>query len=98
MIGPVIEHSPGRHRPEARPTVLSSQWLRGFRISRVRRPDGSSFTVTVPSWGMADGAEHLAPRHRWIRDDGGRREPSSASVLRLAAAISGAGGYDEPTG
>lgn len=94
----MIEHTPGRTRPEQRPTILSSGWLRGFRVSRVRRPDGSSFTVTVPSMGVADGTEHLAPRHRWICDEGGRREPSSASLLRLATAIAGMGGPDHQIG
>jgi hypothetical protein len=48
--------------------------------------------------GVADGTEHLAPRHRWIRDEGSRREPSSASLLRLATAISGIGSPDHQVG
>ncbi len=94
MMGVVNDLSAGRRRSEPRPTILSGEWLRGFRISRVHRPDGSSFTVTVPSLGVADGTEHLAPRHRWIGEDSGRREPSSASVLRLAAALGGTGAHD----
>jgi hypothetical protein len=74
-----------------RPTVHCTGWLRGFRISRVLRPDGSSFTVTVPALGVAEGTEHLAPHHRWITEDGGRRPPSHAALLRLAAALRGGG-------
>ena len=90
MVG-VIAFPTGRAVPEPRPTILSSEWLRGFRISQVLRPDGSSFTVTVPSLGVADGTEHLAPRHRWITDDSGRREPPYCGLVRLAAALSGSG-------
>ncbi len=85
----VIELRAGNDDPAARPTILTAGWLRGFRVSTVRRPDGSWFTVSVPSQGVAEGTEHLAPGHRWITGDGAPR-PSDASLLALAAAVSGA--------
>jgi hypothetical protein len=90
MMSTVIERHAGRDDAAARPTILTAGWLRGFRVSTVRRPDGSWFTVSVPSKGVAEGTEHLAPGRRWITGDGPPR-PSDASLLALAAVVSGAG-------
>ncbi len=88
MMGGMIEQFAEARRTRPRPVVITGEWIRGFRVSKVVRPDGSSFTVSVPSLGVDDGTEHLAPRHRWIRMDGGQRDPSCTSVLRLVAALS----------
>ena len=90
MMGAVTEFRPGREAPPDRPTVATSGWMGGFRVSTVRRVDGSTFTVTVPCAGVAEETEHLAPRRRWISGEGSRR-PSDTSLLALAAAVVGAG-------
>jgi hypothetical protein len=74
------------------PLVLSSEWHGGTRVSKVLRTDGSMFTVTVPSLGVYDHTEHLAPRQPWITDDSGRPELSTVAALRLAAAVAGPSG------
>jgi hypothetical protein len=71
--------------PELRPVVLSSEWHRGDRVSRVLRADGSIFTVTVPRPGVDECTQHLARQQEWISDDSGRSELSIPGFLRLAA-------------
>ena len=72
-----------------RPLVLGTHRCGDKRISRVLRPDGSMFTVTVPSRGMEDrpGGDDTTgrSRRRWI--SGGRSEPSVDGLDRLASAV-----------
>ena len=59
------------------PVILSIADVAGRRVSRVRRGDGSTFTVTVPAGGIdrqPGPDERIRP---WIREeDGGRRVPT----------------------
>ncbi len=71
---------------DLRPVVLSTGWHQGVRVSRVRRPDGSVFTVSVPRLGMDDHTEHPAARRRWISADSGRPRLSTDGFVRLALA------------
>jgi hypothetical protein len=90
-MGTVDEPTPFSHRGPAvtttglRPVVLSSEWHRGERTSRVLRPDGSTFTVTVPRLGMDERIECLVPQHPWISDDTGRPDLSTTGFVRLAS-------------
>lgn len=76
-----------RHADGPRPLILDSRWHAGARVTRVLRPDGTIFTVTVPSLGVYEHTEHLAPRHPWITDERGAPELSTVGALRLAAAV-----------
>jgi hypothetical protein len=67
--------------------ILTSRGRRGERISRVLRPDGSIFTVTVPRLGMDERIGHRGPEDPWISHGAGRPEPTRAGLLRLAAAV-----------
>jgi hypothetical protein len=71
---------------ELRPVVLSSAWHQGDRVSKVLRPDGSVFTVTVPRLAMDDRTAHLVAGRRWISDDGGGPRLSGSGLVRLATA------------
>jgi hypothetical protein len=72
--------------PASRPVILTGGGRRGARISRVKRPDGSAFTVTVPRHGVDEGTANSTPGRPWISDDTGRPELSASGFLRLAAA------------
>lgn len=58
------------------------------RITLIRRPDGSSLTVTVPNAAMND-ETGAAGTESWIRENGDRREPPTAALLHLAALVTG---------
>jgi len=85
----------GRCHDVARPVVLASEWHGGARVSRVRRPDGSVFTVTVPGLAVYDHTEHLAPAHPWISDDTGQPQLTTVGALRLVAALDPSSGGRE---
>jgi hypothetical protein len=76
---------PGRAIPEEpaeRPTIASRETADGSRVSTVRRPDGSSFTVSVPAGAMEDEAGKWS--RRWITGDPPSGPASDAGLRRLA--------------
>lgn len=81
--GPVSPQS----GPGGRPVIETRQHA-DCRISLVRRPDGSSLTVTVPTAAMDD-ETGAAGTESWIRENGDRREPPTAALLHLAALVTG---------
>jgi hypothetical protein len=59
----------------------------GRRVSRVRRGDGSTFVVTIPTGGI-DG--HPGPYEQstpWIHEDGGGRRMPAGSLDGLIARV-----------
>jgi hypothetical protein len=78
--------APPATRTDARPVVLTCGWRYGERISRVLRPDGTAFTVTVPRLGLSEHNQLTAAVRPWISEDTGRSELSDRGALSLAAA------------
>ena len=78
--------APGSH---SRATVLSCEQVGGRRISTLLRPDGTTFTVTVPAGGIdtCEAAGDTGTGGAWIAEDGAPRQPSAASLLRLADSL-----------
>jgi hypothetical protein len=72
--------------PGPGPVVLGSHRCGGSRISRVLRPDGSMFTVTVPG---GDGSVRCSRSRPWISDDSGRSELTGDGLAALASAAMG---------
>jgi hypothetical protein len=92
---------PDRHRAQVLPfrhpsagglvesaaVILSISDAGGRRVSKVRRGDGSTFTVTVPPGGVdthQGGSQRAAP---WIREDRGGRRLPDAPLDGLAARV-----------
>ena len=80
---------PGAAGSRGRATVLRCEQVGGRRISILLRPDGTTFTVTVPAGGMdaCEVAGDTGPGAAWIIDDGAEREPSAASLHQLALSV-----------
>ncbi len=73
--------------PVGDPVIVSVSEVGERRVSRVRRSDGTTFTVTVPAGGMdrpQDPGERTAP---WIREDFGPRPVPHAALDGLAARV-----------
>jgi hypothetical protein len=70
---------------EFRPTIVGSEWVRGERRSTIRRPDGSTFTVTVPPIGMDECTDGVHWPHGWIT--GGREPHAPSGLLQLHRAV-----------
>jgi len=82
--------------PVGDPVVVSVTEVDDRRISRVRRGDGTTFTVTVPPGGMDrphDPGERAAP---WIREEAGPRPVPHAALDGLAARVRMHAVPDEP--
>src|SRR5580692_2405539 len=92
---------PDRHRAQVLPfrrpragglverpaVILSVGDAGGRRVSKVRRGDGSTFTVTVPAGGID---AHQGGSHRagpWIREDAGGGRVPDAPLDELASRI-----------
>jgi hypothetical protein len=90
---------PDRHRAQVLPfrhpgagglverpaVILSISDAGGRRVSKVRRGDGSTFTVTLPAGGI-----DAHPGHRagpWIREDTGGVRVPNAALDELASRI-----------
>jgi hypothetical protein len=73
-----FRHPPAGGLVERPAVILSISDAGGQRVSKVRRGDGSTFTVTVPAGGID---AHQGGSHRagpWIREDtGGGRVPNA---------------------
>ncbi|MGP0110740.1 MAG: hypothetical protein ACLPR9_18110 [Acidimicrobiales bacterium] len=80
---------PGAAGSRGRATVLRCEQVGGRRISTLLRPDGTTFTVTVPAGGMDayEVAGDTGTGAAWIIDDGAEREPSAASLHQLALSV-----------
>jgi hypothetical protein len=70
-----------------RPTILSITCAGGERISKIRRADGSTFTVIVPGGGIDRPWATSRPGMRWVREDGAPRHVPAAALARLAARV-----------
>lgn len=81
-------HPAGAGGPSVGAAVIVSVTEVGDRrVSRVRRGDGTTFTVTVPPGGMdrpSDPDERTAP---WIREESGPRPVPCAALDGLAARV-----------
>jgi len=92
---------PDRHRAQVLPfrhpraggpaedpaVILSIGDADGRRVSKVRRGDGSTFTVTIPPGGIDAHQGGSRPAAPWIgEDEGGRRMPT-APLDGLAARV-----------
>ena len=89
-----FRHTPAGGLVESTAVIVSIGDACGRRVSRVRRGDGSTFTVTVPAGGVdahPGGSHRSAP---WIREDGGGRRVPDAPLDGLAARV----GLDLMTG
>jgi len=92
---------PDRHRAQVLPfrhpragglverpaVILSIGDAGGRRVSKVRRGDGSTFTVTVPAGGID---AHQGGSHRagpWIREDAGGGRVPNGPLDELASRI-----------
>jgi hypothetical protein len=64
--------------------------MEGARVSTIRRPDGSTLTVTVPTTALDDKGWSSQQSPSWITEDSAARQPS-ASALRLLASVAAAG-------
>lgn len=73
-----------------RPSIATREAADGSRVSTVHRPDGSSFTVSVPR-GAMDG-ESAGRSRRWINGDAPADPASDAALRRLAELIMPPGG------
>jgi len=82
-----FRHTPAGGLVESPAVILFIGDAGGRRVSKVRRGDGSTFTVTVPAGGIdarQAGSHGAAP---WIREDGGGRRAPGAPLDGLAARI-----------
>ncbi len=73
--------------PVGDPVVLSVTEAGDRRVSRVRRDDGTTFTVTVPAGGVERSHHPDPPTGPWIREDGGPRPVPRAALDGLAARV-----------
>ena len=82
-----FRHPPAGGLVESSAVILSISDAGGRRVSKVRRGDGSTVTVTVPAGGVdarQGGSHRSAP---WIREDGGGRRVPDAPLDGLAARV-----------
>jgi hypothetical protein len=82
-----FRHPPAGGLVERPAVILSISDAGGRRVSKVRRGDGSTFTVTVPAGGID---AHLGGSHRagpWIREDAGGGRVPNAPLDELASRI-----------
>ena len=70
---------------EPRPVIRTRRLAGGDRLSTVRRADGSTFTVLVPSWAVGDEHACAERSQAWIVEVGGPSRPSGESLRRLGA-------------
>jgi hypothetical protein len=82
-----FRHPPAGGLVESPAVILSISDAGGRRVSKVRRGDGSTFTVTVPAGGVDAGQGRSRPAAPWIREEGGGRRGPEAPLDRLAARI-----------
>jgi len=73
--------------PVGDPVIVSVTEVDDRRVSRVRRGDGTTFTVTVPPGGMDRPQDADEPTDPWIREDAGPRPVRPASLDGLAARV-----------
>lgn len=59
----------------------------GARVSTIRRPDGSTLTVTVPARAMEEDAAADEKTGSWIEERGAGRQPPAAALWRLASLV-----------
>jgi hypothetical protein len=80
-------HPPAGGLVESPAVISSIDEVGGLRVSRVRRGDGSTFTVTVPAGGIdaRQRGPHLGTP--WIREDGGARRVPESRLDGLAARV-----------
>jgi hypothetical protein len=64
-----------------RPTITVTA-ADGLRVATVERPDGSTFTVTVPA-----GAREVEGATPWITEHGAPRTPSDSALQRLGDVV-----------
>jgi len=82
-----FRHPPAGGLVERPAVILSIGDAGGRRVSKVRRGDGSTFTVTVPAGGID---AHQGGSHRagpWIREDAGGGHLPHAPLDELASRI-----------
>ena len=72
-----------------RPIVLSVTCVGGERISKIRRADGSTFTVIVPRGGIDRPWAGSRPMTRWVHEDGPPRRIAASALARLAVRVGG---------
>jgi hypothetical protein len=70
-----------------RPTILSITCAEGERISKIRRADGSTFTVIVPRGGIDRPWATSRPGRQWVHDDGAPPRVPASALARLAARV-----------
>jgi hypothetical protein len=70
-----------------RPTILSITCAEGERISKIRRADGSTFTVIVPRGGIDRPWATARPGTRWVHEDGAPPRVPDSALARLAARV-----------
>jgi hypothetical protein len=70
-----------------RPTILSITCAEGERISKIRRADGSTFTVIVPRGGIDRPWATSRPGARWVHEDGAPPRVPDSALARLAARV-----------
>jgi hypothetical protein len=82
------DHGPAGSRDSiGRPTILSITCAGGERISKIRRADGSTFTVIVPRGGIDRPWDTSGPGTRWVHEDGTPRHVPAWALARLAARV-----------
>jgi hypothetical protein len=77
----------GVREPIGRPTILSITCAAGERVSKIRRADGTTFTVIVPRGGIDRPWGTTRPGQRWVHEDGAPRRVPADAVARLAARV-----------
>jgi hypothetical protein len=70
-----------------RPTILSITCAGDERISKIRRADGSTFTVIVPRGGIDQPWATSQPVLQWVHEDGTPPRVSSSALAHLAAQV-----------
>jgi hypothetical protein len=82
-----FRHPPAGGLVERPAVILSISDAGGRRVSKVRRGDGSTFTVTVPAGGIDayPGGPHRAGP--WIREDAGDGRVPTGPLDELASRI-----------
>jgi hypothetical protein len=77
----------GTGDPIGRPTILSITCAGGERISKIRRTDGSTFTVIVPRGGIDRPWATSRPVMRWVHEGGAPPRIPASALARLAARV-----------
>jgi hypothetical protein len=82
------DHGPaGSRDAPGRPTILSIACAEGERISKIRRADGTTFTVVVPRGGIDRPWASSRRTARWVHEDGAPRRVPASALARLAARV-----------